>query len=310
MKQNIKLFLKSLFSNNACIDGARKKPWYAAIIIFFISIILSVIPSSVLELNKHADKNFDSTTFMAREATTEFALRLQGADYEGQMVVEKIDKKTYRLKSKEFVEPVETGHTPYTFAYINKDGFDAKFKAIQDTKNSYFVFTSDTLYIHISDPNNKEKDVLNLTCINAYKKMGADDIKKSFVASEDKTTQMDKTWANWKGLIRKFYNQTRLKAAGLQLIIVSSINVGITLIMGFMIWVLTRGKNNPYRMFNVWECFKISFWAGFTPSVLTCGFGFLIKNFAATLFPLLLGVRVMWLSMKSLRPDGSGYAAE
>ena len=89
----------------------------------------------------------------------------------------------------------------------------------------------------------------------------------------------------------------------------SAINVGIVLIMGFMVWVLTRGKNNPYRIFNVWECYKIVAWAALTPAILTSGLGFLIKAFASTLFPLLLGVRVMWLSMKSLRPDGSGYGA-
>ena len=49
MKQNIKLFFASLISNNACIDGARKKPWYAAIIIFFISLILSVVPTTVFK---------------------------------------------------------------------------------------------------------------------------------------------------------------------------------------------------------------------------------------------------------------------
>ena len=96
----------------------------------------------------------------------------------------------------------------------------------------------------------------------------------------------------------------------MQLGIISAVNAGIVLIMGFMLWILTRGKNNPYRLFTVWEAFKMAFWACISPALITVALGFLITNFAATMFPLLVGVRIMWMSMKSLRPDGSGYAAD
>lgn len=315
MKQNIKLFFTTLISNNACIDAGRKKPWYAAIILFFISIVLSVVPSSVLELRKHGDKNFDSTTFLTNEAVTLFAKDLQKPEYEGKMVVVKEDKES-NLVSSEFEEcyyfDLANGQKAgYAFAYCGNNQVTTKVSQFEEANVSFFIFTRDSLYISVMDPANlsQAKRVLNLTCINAYKKVGENEIKQSYVVGENLTESIDSTWANWKTLIRKFYNQTRLKAAGMQLGIMSAINVGIVLIMGFMVWVLTRGKNNPYRMFNVWESYKIVFWAGLTPALLTCGLGFLIKTFASTLFPLLLGVRVMWLSMKSLRPDGSGYAA-
>ena len=315
MKQNIKLFFTSLISNNACIDAGRKKPWYAAIILFFISIVLSVVPSSVLELRKHGDKNFDSTTFLTNEAVTLFAKDLQKPEYEGKMVVVKEDKES-NLVSSEFEEcyyfDLANGQKAgYAFTYCGNNQVTTRISQFEEANVSFFIFTRDSLYISVMDPANlsQAKRVLNLTCINAYKKVGENEIKQSYVAGENLTESLDSTWANWKTLIRKFYNQTRLKAAGMQLAIMSAINVGIVLIMGFMVWVLTRGKNNPYRMFNVWESYKIVFWAGLTPALLTCGLGFLIKTFASTLFPLLLGVRVMWLSMKSLRPDGSGYAA-
>jgi len=309
MKKNILLFLKSLFSNNAAIDGARKKPWYAAIIIFFISIVLSVIPGTVLQLNKHGDKNFDSTSYNTREATTQFAIRLQAEEFKDHMYVNKIDKKTSQLVSKEFSTVISTSGIDFVFAYVNKDNLSQTQTELDKGGVSYFLFSVDSLHIRVLNPNDHNSTAVEMECINAYKKVGKDDIKNSLASSADLTEMANNTWANWKSLIRKFYNQTRLKAAGMQLIIISSINVGISLIMGFMIWVLTRGKNNAYRLFNVWECFKISWWAGVTPALLSLGFGFLIKNFATMIFPLLLGVRVMWLSMKSLRPDGSGYAA-
>ena len=315
MKQNIKLFFTTLISNNACIDAGRKKPWYAAIILFLISIVLSVVPSSVLELRKHGDKNFDSTTYLTNQAVTRFASDLKTSEFDGQMVVKKIDKKTSYLVANDFEKTYNTTsgiqQVGYTFTYCSNEAVEARLAQLEEAKVSFFLFTSEKLYISIIDPSDPSsgKRVLTLTCINAYKKIGENEIKESFDAGENLTDSVNKTWANWKVLIRKFYNQTRLRATGMQLAIMSAINVGIVLIMGFMVWVLTRGKNNPYRIFTVWESYKIVCWAAVTPAILTCGLGFLIKMFASTLFPLLLGVRVMWLSMKSLRPDGSGYAA-
>ena len=315
VKQNIKLFFTSLISNNACIDAGRKKPWYAAIIIFFVSIILSVIPTTVLELQKQGDKNFSSTTFMTREATALFAKDLQD-EPANNFVVIKQEKESF-LQSTEFdkcyyFDLADGQKLGYAFSYVDSNTkVDYKVEQFKEANVSFFIFTPDTVYISVLDPSNPSlaKRIINLQCIKAYKKVGENQLKESYVAGSNKTETANETWANWKVLIKNFYNQTRLRAAGLQLGIMSAINVGIIAIMGFMVWVLTRGKNNPYRMFNVWECYKIVFWAALTPGILTSGLGFLIKSFASTIFPLLLGVRVMWLSMKSLRPDGSGYAA-
>ena len=312
MKQNIKLFFTSLISNNACIDGARKKPWYAAIILFFISLILSVVPTSVLELKKQGNTYFESTSYGLREALTEFSAELQSNE---KMKIIQVGKNKY-LEADEGVlferhNAQKDGEVDFVFYYTTNENAVTKVNEYKAAKVSSFVFTSDTLYISILDPNdpNPDKPVVSLGCINAYKKLSENAFKETLATGENPTEIANKTWDNWKGLIRKLYNQTRLKATGVQLGIQSAINAGIVLIMGFMVWVLTRGKNNPYKLFTVWESFKISFWAAFTPALLTCGLGFLLKNFATMLFPLLLGVRVMWLTMKSLRPDGSGYAA-
>ena len=307
--KNVKLFFTSLISNNAAIDAGRKKPWYAAVILFLISIVLSVIPTTVLELRKQGDKNFASTTFLAREALTAFSEEIQNDDG---MVVVHADRKTSYLvgrSSETFGElDTKTMDYNYKFRYSSNENAANVYTVLNEEKVSYFLFTPDVVYIHIVDPNNRDSVKINLFCVNAYKKVGANALMESYSAGTDNTETYEKTWSNWKVLIRQLYNQTRLKTAGVQLGIMGAINVGIVLIMGFMIWVLTRGKNNPYRIFNVWECYKIVFWAALTPAILTTGLGFLIKMFASTIFPLLLGVRVMWLSMKSLRPDGSGYA--
>lgn len=308
--KNFKLILRSLVSNDAAIEGAIKRPWYFAIIIFFFSIILSVVPATTLELKKQGDKNFDGNTFLTAEAVTEFAEELQKPEYNDIMYVVKEGKTSY-LYSNEFEykrNNEQKGSPDFVFSYVSNENLDGKLNEYQANNLSYFVFTRDTVYISIRNPGDPSSNpVLGMTCINAYKKVSENQIKETFAQKTTKNETCDATWANWKYLIKKLYNQTRLKTAGLQLAIVSSVNVGISLIMGFMVWILTRGKANAYRALTAWDGFKIAFWAGLFPGALTCGFGFLFKGFASALFPLLLGVRVMWLSMKSLRPDGSGY---
>lgn len=317
MKNNVKLFFKSLLSNNAAIDGARKKPWYAAVIIFFISIILSLVPAGVFELKQHLDKEFENTDYLTQEAVTSFSKYLNDENITMYVSHDKESKRdtlvcdqnlnhVYRVEDK--LNPDANGKTYFVFTYTDNANADAKANELSDV--SYFIFTSDSLYIKILNPVNNQTVIGVKYCKNAYKKIGENQIKESFNLVEGNETEtIRKTWENWQILLRKFYRQTRLATAGIQVAILSAVDVAISLIMGFMVWVLTRGKNNPYRLFSVWECFKISFWAGLSPAILTCGFGFLIQGLAKTMFPLLLGVRVMWLSMKSLRPDGSGYAA-
>ena len=310
MKDILKLFAKSLVSNNACIDGARKKPWYVAVIIFLLGMVLSVIPTSVMTLKDHADKNFDSNTYGLYEATYEFGnyIKTTTSDVDIFYIVK--EGKTGRLVGDESIEFVSSNGL-FAFDYSHNENAANKMLEYKAAKRSYVIFTENTVYFSILDPNSRDPDnpAITFTCVDAYKKIGRNDLKTFLSEGLTPTDNAKNTWSNFKGLIRKLYRQTRLKATGVQLGISSAINVGITVIMGFMIWILTRGKNNPYRLFTVWHCFSSAMWAAFTPGLLTVGLGFLIKRFASMMFPLLMGVRCMWLTMKSLRPDGSGYAA-
>jgi len=319
--KTLRLILNSLVSNDAAIDGARKKPWYFAVIIFLFSIAVSLIPMTVQEGKNHLDKQFDSTTYLTQEAVTIFAEELQKPEFDGKMYVLKdTENKTSTLIADTFIKEIDAnadGENDFIFSYLLESELTSNLESDTFKNISYFVFTADTVYINIKNPNDKTGDsVVACTCINAYKKIGENDIKNSFekvidesTGNQNMTSTVESTWSNWKSLLRKFYNQTRLKTVGRWALVFSIINVSITVVMGFLVWILTRGKNNPYRLFTIWESFKISFWAGLCPGLLTCGLGFLISSIARTMFPLLLGVRVMWLSMKSLRPDGSGYAA-
>ena len=72
--------------------------------------------------------------------------------------------------------------------------------------------------------------------------------------------------------------------------------------MGLMVFLLTRGKKNIFRVYTFGDCQKISAWSMVSPALLGMILGFFIQDYAMMFFIILLGVRVMWLSMKQLRP--------
>ena len=76
--------------------------------------------------------------------------------------------------------------------------------------------------------------------------------------------------------------------------------------MGLMLFVLTRGRNNPNRNLTFWVGVKISWWIDLTPGILAMILGFIWSAAAGLAYIVLMGLRTMWLSMRSLNPQLSG----
>ena len=318
LMKTFKQILKSLFSNNSAIDGARKTPWFISLILFFFSMVVSLVPAGVNELNQHLDDSFSTYNYSTAEAVTAFSKNLQDKNINIKFLYDN-DNKTNKIPSDPGIDYEYSIEGGAKFIFRYKDDYAINdYLNSEEVKNcSYFVFTSEMVYIRIVSQSDPTKDVVPLiVCQKAYKNLDENAFRDAYKVEKNEdgtinqTKTLEKSWENWKVLIRKIHNGTRLAVAGSTILVLLIVNIIITLILAFMIWVLTRGKQNAYRLFTVWECFKIAFWTALTPALLTCGLGFLFKGFAKTMFPLLVGVRVMWLSMKSLRPDGSGYAAE
>ena len=80
------------------------------------------------------------------------------------------------------------------------------------------------------------------------------------------------------------------------------IDAGIVLLFGLLLFLMTRGKKNPFRIYSFWDTTKIACWASFTPGVLSVALGFALTNYAVLIFMFTFGMRIMWMTMKSLRP--------
>lgn len=108
---------------------------------------------------------------------------------------------------------------------------------------------------------------------------------------------------SWKQVFAAGWDETRISMGWQYTGICFAINVGTTFLLGLMVFLMTRGKNNPFRTYTFWDAQKIAYFASLTPAILSL-LGF-IQLFAALnmfLYMLLFGLRIMWMSTKSLRP--------
>ena len=107
---------------------------------------------------------------------------------------------------------------------------------------------------------------------------------------------------NWKNVFNDSYKTQKVKSFWFS----SGLYYGIYLVlgafMGLMMFLLTRGKNNPNRNYTFWLTFKISCWCILTPAVLAMILGFIWSQAAGLGYIVLIGLRTMWLSMRQLNP--------
>lgn len=125
----------------------------------------------------------------------------------------------------------------------------------------------------------------------------ADDVSQAYEAG---------VYQNYKNLLNDSYSSIKANSFMLSTVIYYSIYFGLILLLGFLIFALTRGKRNFNNYLKWYQCMCISGWASITPGILALVLGFLLTNFSMMFFILLMGVRVMWMSMKQLSPNYQG----
>lgn len=333
--KNFKLILKSLFSNNATVEGARHRPWYFAVIMFFMSMILALVPVFVTNISKKgADAvkqysyNMDNLALRFSEELADKNVTLEVSYNESSKKNVLLDKGTWSIAFKENSFGYE--NTSYNY-YLHKDenlvidflafylggmsseGLSNFAKRLEEAHKeanaqlpSLVLMTESQIVVYFSNPS---RGSIIGSVVGDYEssKVGWDMkellSKKTYSNPEEFAAYKAETWDNWKNFYNEIYNHNRLTSTWTTTLIMFGINAVLVFFMGLMVFILTRGKNNPFRIYTFWESMKIGMWASNMPAILTCGLGFLLTNFMQVLFALLVGVRVMWLTMKTLGPN-------
>lgn len=116
-------------------------------------------------------------------------------------------------------------------------------------------------------------------------------------------TYTEGVYKNLKEIFNETYLAYKPGAFWINTSIYFSIFVGLVGFMGFLLWLLTRGRNNMFNYLSIWATMKMSFWSCFTPGLIAMIAGFIFSNQSLMVFIMTVGIRVMWMSMKQLRPQ-------
>ena len=144
------------------------------------------------------------------------------------------------------------------------------------------------------------------------KRILKDGIKSGDISTMDEDAYLNnysgKTLKRFKVVLNETYLNQKRRTTWSTTGIYAGIYAGIIAFLGLMIFILTRGKNNPFKFLNIWHCQKIAWWAAFTPALLGMILAFIFSGntIGQMAFILLVSLRVMWLSMKQLRPVYQG----
>lgn len=176
--------------------------------------------------------------------------------------------------------------------------------------SSFIFFSSDKIYSRLysgkqsvssisGNYNHVKEGFKNLNSTYTFKDVLGNELSTTETSNLTIHTSILK---NYKTYADKVYIDVRNEQGLVTMGIYAGINAGIILLMGFVIWLMCRGKNNPNRSLKIWHGWQISAFQALTPSILALIIGFIMAQFASMAFVLVYSFRVMYLSMKYLRP--------
>ena len=351
MKKHIKLLLRTLFSNNACVEAARtKETKYNVIAVIFVlfSLFFAAMPTCVTGFQQLGGNFIRGTNYSFDTAMKEFGEKT--ATFE-------LDK-NHKLTSSNWDES-NVGHYKFNdiektnlicFVSINQDrpsGDEPTYHKVLEIyycpDEDYAKFTKYvTNVVNNVDPSSNGEDSednwLDYTVDKDSKKHkkarstsfivfgrynvqaalyppGVSSVASSVYGDYGNTqpntdlihnvlSKSDASYSDILAANQTFFDQVYINVRRVNTWrstgIILGVDGGVIILMGFMVWILTRGKNNPFRIYSFWDGQKIAYYASLTPGILAL-FGFLMSNMAMMLFILAAGVRIMWLSMRTLR---------
>ena len=109
-------------------------------------------------------------------------------------------------------------------------------------------------------------------------------------------------YKNFKKFLDKSYETLKVKNTWVSSAIYLGIFFGLNVIMSFLMWLLTRGKNNPNNYYTPWLTAKVQARLCLAPALITLIVGFFLTSQTMLIYIVTIGMRVMWTSMKELRP--------
>ena len=177
---------------------------------------------------------------------------------------------------------------------------------------NYIILFRNGIYAVIYGYNNSKP--ITYSYIGDFKTIKAnDDCLKSLLTVTDKDgnavaqniandAYTNGVYKNFKKFLDRTYDTLKITNTWGMSGIYLGVFFGVEVLMGFIMWLLTRGKNNPNNYYSPWLTMKIQGRLGLAPGIITAIVGLFLTSYAPIIFISTIGLRVMWISMKELRP--------
>ena len=177
---------------------------------------------------------------------------------------------------------------------------------------SFVFFCPNTIYVYLFQDGTSTVAANNYSGCN-YKHFAANTELLTLALKETETptdlnnltsAYKEKVTKNWKSIFSKCYIDQKNNSLLYSSLLYLGIYAVLELFMALMLFILTRGKKNPFNYIKLPLCLGIESWASFCPALLAMILGFMFSgnSIGQMAYIMLLGMRIMWLSMKQLRP--------
>ena len=336
-RRNVANGFKSIISNQACIDSAKESPWWIAIIFLAISIFLPVIPiwsnaskaygSSFLQTTYNSDRGVFQTFDIFRAQGYEF--RVEGSMmnfYKDNVKVADDAAAETRYDYMEVKDPTNVTCTVINFVTVIVPDNQVASKVQELANKQYRQYSTEEWTESMAEfysPYIPSFLVLGRSTLGmatykyqsnarvgassgglTYTKAYDGDLIARVLGDTSVPDKIEQSFVRFKGFMDQTYLEVKDITVRNTVLLYLGVYLGLALILGLMIFLLTRGKNNPFRYLNFFVTQRIAWWALFTPALLGMIFGFILSGniIGQMAFIVLASLRIMWLSMRQLRP--------
>ncbi len=342
MKDTFKLLLSSLFKNDAAIEGRKKPWFIAVIIFLLSSILAvipmavsvarttgsdffeSTLYSYEIGIQKFSEKLDEENVDISVGANTEGLHTLSSTgDWS---TVAKVGEDYFEYVSPSTSQTILRVYLQTTLETTDTEAFVTTLLALTnsaETPNleitSFLVLGQRAMYSYLYNPSTvADGTAAGDGYTSSYKGNYTDvavgtnfrnfvkyDVSGDLIATPTEANYASyqaKVMANWEKLYDAGYTEIKDTLLWTTTGIMLGVDAIIGVFMMLMIFILTRGKTNPNHTFTVLDSIKIGSWAMLSPALISLILGFLFTSYASMIFVMTIGLRVMWMSMKSLRP--------
>ena len=221
----------------------------------------------------------------------DFALYISDAETNAEKTVvnNAISATYYEVGSVTVTSSTENAYVP-SYVILFKNGVYVTVFGNNSTKVAAYSYNGDFKTI-------KANDKCLETLLKVTDKDG-NNVTPSIISNE----YTEGVYNNFKKFLDKSYETLKVKNTWVSSAIYLGIFCGLNIIMGFLMWLLTRGKNNPNNYYTPWLTEKVQARLCLAPALITLIVGFFLTSQTMLIYIVTIGMRVMWTSMKELRP--------